>query len=281
MKNILNIAAYYFVTIDRLDERRQELIKICSDLSLKGSILLSHEGINLFLAGTHTAIDTFLNYITHSPSFEDLGLGAMPIKKSWSESQPFNRMLVKLKQEIIPLGMPEIQPAQHTAPTLSPQTLKEWLDAGRDDFILLDTRNDYEVRLGTFEKATILKDLQHFRDFPEACAKQLPVEAKHKPVVMFCTGGIRCEKASVALEQQGYQEVYQLEGGILNYFEQCGGAHYQGDCFVFDKRVALNPNLEETDAALCYGCLNPLTPAEQQSPAYDIGVSCPYCVDRL
>lgn len=281
MKDILNIAAYRFVAIDYLPERRKALAELCQELSLKGSILLSHEGINLFLAGTNTAIESFIDYISHDPFFADLELKSMPIKKSWSENQPFNRMLVKLKQEIIPLGKPEIQPACHTSPALAPQTLKEWLDAGRDDFILLDTRNDYEVRLGTFEKATILKDLQHFRDFPEACVNQLPKEAKHKPVVMFCTGGIRCEKASVALEQQGYTEVYQLEGGILNYFEQCGGAHYQGDCFVFDKRVALNPSLEETDAVLCYGCLNPLTPTEQQSPAYDIGISCPYCVDRL
>lgn len=278
MKNILNIAAYHFVSVDCLSERREALTELCQNLSLKGSILLSTEGINLFLAGTEDTITTFIDYINHDPLFADLNMASVHIKKSWSESQPFNRMLVKLKQEIIPLGMPEIQPREHTAPALPPQILKEWLDTGKD-FILLDTRNTYEKRLGTFEKATTL-DLQHFRDFPEACATQLPSEAKQKPVVMFCTGGIRCEKASVALEQQGYQEVYQLEGGILNYFEQCGGAHYQGDCFVFDKRVALNPRLEETDAALCYGCLNPLTLTEQQSPDYDIGVSCPYCVNQ-
>ncbi len=277
-KAILNIAAYRFVAVDQLPERREALSELCQNLNLKGSILLSTEGINLFLAGTEANITTFIRYLNEAPLFQALGMDSVPYKKSWSENQPFNRMLVKLKQEIIPLGLPEIQPSQHTAPALPPQLLKQWLDEGVE-FTLLDTRNDYEIRLGTFEKATVL-DLQHFRDFPSACAKQLPLEAKQKPLVMFCTGGIRCEKASVALEEQGYTQVYQLEGGILNYFEQCGGAHYTGDCFVFDKRVALDPNLEETKAALCYCCLNPLTEAEQQSPDYAIEVSCPYCVDR-
>lgn len=277
-KNILNIAAYRFVTIDQLPERRAALTELCQNLGLKGSILLSREGINLFLAGTEDNINAFIRYLNENPLFQPLGMNSVPYKKSWSVSQPFKRMLVKLKQEIIPLGLPEIQPSQHTAPALPPELLKQWLDEGVD-FTLLDTRNDYEIRLGTFEKATVL-DLQHFRDFPSACLAQLPEETKQKPLVMFCTGGIRCEKASVALEQQGYQQVYQLEGGILNYFERCGGAHYQGDCFVFDKRVALNPRLEETDAALCYRCLNPLTAEEQQSPDYVVDVSCPYCVKK-
>ncbi len=278
-KPVLNIAAYRFVSVDRLPERREALQVLCHNLALKGSILLSSEGINLFLAGSKSAITAFMDYLHQDPLFAELDMASTQYKQSWSESQPFNRMLVKLKQEIIPLGMPEIQPALHTAPTLSPHTLKEWLDNQRD-FILLDTRNDYEVRLGTFEKATTLDGLEHFRDFPMACIHQLPEEVKQKPLVMFCTGGIRCEKASVALEQQGYQEVYQLEGGILNYFEQCGGAHYRGDCFVFDKRVALDPHLEETAAILCYNCQNPLLPAEQQSPDYVIEVSCPYCVNK-
>jgi predicted sulfurtransferase len=277
-KTILNIAAYRFVAVDQLPERREALSVLCQNLSLKGSILLSTEGINLFLAGTEDNITAFITYLNEDLLFQPLGMANVTYKKSWSATQPFNRMLVKLKQEIIPLGLPEIQPSQHTAPALPPQLLKQWLDEGID-FTLLDTRNDYEIRLGTFEKATVL-DLQHFRDFPSACEAQLPEEAKHKPMVMFCTGGIRCEKASVALEQQGYTQVYQLEGGILNYFEHCGGAHYKGDCFVFDKRVALDPNLEETQAALCYRCLNPLTEAEQQSPDYIVDVSCPYCVDR-
>ncbi len=277
-KNILNIAAYRFVDVDQLPERREILSALCQNLCLKGSILLSAEGINLFLAGTEDNINTFISYLNGNPFFKPLGMAAATYKKSWSATQPFNRMLVKLKQEIIPLGLPEIRPSQHTAPALPPQLLKQWLDEGID-FTLLDTRNDYEIRLGTFEKATVL-DLQHFRDFPSACAAQLPEDAKQKPMVMFCTGGIRCEKASVALEEQGYTQVYQLEGGILNYFEQCGGAHYSGDCFVFDKRVALDPNLEETKAALCYRCLNPLTEAEQQSPDYVVDVSCPYCIDQ-
>lgn len=276
-ETILNIAAYRFVEIDNLDERRAALRDICAKLALKGTILLSEEGINLFLAGIESNIRQFMQYLYESPLFMPLEIIKTKFKESWSDAQPFNRMLVKLKKEIIPLGKPNIKPHEHTAPALPPEALKQWLDDGKD-FILLDTRNNYEVRLGTFKQAKTL-DLDHFRNFPEACQQQLPTDSKEKPVVMFCTGGIRCEKASVALEQQGFQQVYQLEGGILNYFEHCGGAHYQGDCFVFDQRVAVNPELVETDVEQCFMCLNPLTVEEQQNPSYVPGVSCPYCVE--
>ena len=276
-ETILNIAAYRFVEIDNLDERRTALRDICAKLALKGTILLSEEGINLFLAGIESNIRQFMQYLYESPLFMPLEIIKTKFKESWSDAQPFNRMLVKLKKEIIPLGKPNIKPHEHTAPALPPEALKQWLDDGKD-FILLDTRNNYEVRLGTFKQAKTL-DLDHFRNFPEACQQQLPTDSKEKPVVMFCTGGIRCEKASVALEQQGFQQVYQLEGGILNYFEHCGGAHYQGDCFVFDQRVAVNPELVETDVEQCFMCLNPLTVEEQQNPSYVPGVSCPYCVE--
>ncbi len=272
---ILNIAAYHFVDIDKLPERRQALRDTTVWLGLKGSILLSEEGINLFLAGTQSAIHEFIAYLHDDPLFIDLNMQHVVFKQSWSQEQPFSRMLVKLKKEIIPLGMLDIRPKQHTAPTISPHTLKQWLDEGRD-FTLLDTRNDYEVRVGTFDNAVTL-DLQQFRDFPQVCREQLPDEVKHKPLVMFCTGGIRCEKASVALEKQGHDEIYQLDGGILNYFEQCGGAHYHGECFVFDKRVALDPALAEAGTTQCYCCQNPLSIAEQQSPQYVPGQSCPYC----
>ena len=276
-ETILNIAAYRFVEIDNLDERRAALRDICAKLALKGTILLSEEGINLFLAGIESNIRQFMQYLYESPLFMPLEIIKTKFKESWSDAQPFNRMLVKLKKEIIPLGKPNIKPHEHTAPALPPEALKQWLDDGKD-FILLDTRNNYEVRLRTFKQAKTL-DLDHFRNFPEACQQQLPTDSKEKPVVMFCTGGIRCEKASVALEQQGFQQVYQLEGGILNYFEHCGGAHYQGDCFVFDQRVAVNPELVETDVEQCFMCLNPLTVEEQQNPSYVPGVSCPYCVE--
>ena len=276
MAHILNIAAYQFVDLDNLDQRRQALRDICAHLALKGSILLSKEGINLFLAGTEAAIRAFTDYLCTDPLFVALNMRDVTFKESWSDEQPFSRMLVKLKQEIIPLGDASIRPKAHTAPAISPEKLKAWLDEERD-FTLLDTRNDYEVRVGTFDAATVL-DLQNFRDFPESCADQLPDKTKDKPLVMFCTGGIRCEKASVALERQGYKEVYQLDGGILNYFEQCGGAHYQGDCFVFDKRVAVGADLAESNIVQCYLCQNPLSEAEQASTAYVAGVSCPYCI---
>ncbi|MCD6055610.1 MAG: protein yceA [Gammaproteobacteria bacterium] len=274
-KPVLNIAAYQFVAIDELVPKREALREKCNFLQLKGSILLSEEGINLFLAGCEEAIRTFLDYLYHNPLFKSLNLHKMAVKESWSQSQPFSRMLVKLKKEIIPLGKPGIKPHEHTAPVISPFDLKRWLDEGKD-FTLLDTRNDYEVRLGSFEKALVL-DLQHFRDFPEVCQTQLAEDTKVKPLVMFCTGGIRCEKASVVLEQQGFKEVYQLEGGILNYFEQCGGVHYRGECFVFDKRVAVDPALAETATVQCYRCQNPLSVAQQHSEWYVPNVSCPYC----
>jgi UPF0176 protein len=165
-------------------------------------------------------------------------------------------MLVKIKPEIIPLGISSIDPEAKPAPTISPQRLKAWLDEGRE-LVLLDTRNDYEVEYGTFEKAVKL-DLQHFRNFPDV-VRQLPSGFKDKPIVSFCTGGIRCEKAAPYLLEQGYKEVYQLAGGILQYFEECGDAHYKGDCYVFDKRVAVTPQLAPVNnIAQCSICSYPV-----------------------
>ena len=188
--------------------------------------------------------------------------------------QPFRRMLVRIKREIIAFGVPGIDPAKRTSPKLAPAQLKQWLDEGRK-LILYDTRNDYEVKLGTFRNALPI-GIQHFRQFPQA-ADRLPKELKQQPLVMFCTGGIRCEKAGPFLQQQGFEQVFQLEGGILKYFEDCGNAHYQGECFVFDQRVGLNAGLDETPSDQCYACLTPLTAEEQQDPRFVKGSSCPYC----
>ena len=234
----LNIATYKFVTLDNLPERRVQLLARCVALSLKGTILLATEGINLFLAGTETHINEFKAKLGDDPAFVDL-----IYKDSWSAEQPFGKLLVKIKQEIIPLGIPEVNPATNPAPRLSPQQLKEWLDAGRD-VLLLDTRNEFEVDHGTFTNAKHLS-INNFRHLPQAL-HQLGEEAKQKPIVTFCTGGIRCEKAAPYLLQQGFQEVYQLDGGILKYFEECGNAHYQGECFVFDERVTLDAELNPT-----------------------------------
>ena len=257
MTEFINIAAYKFVELNRLAERKSHLLPLCKSLELKGTILLSKEGINLFLAGKRERVDQLLMQLRSQPEFADL-----TFKESVSEYQPFTRMLVRLKKEIISMGVDAIQPAKTTSPKITAHELKQWLDEGRD-ITLLDTRNDYEVEIGTFEKAVPI-GIDHFRNFPRAAAK-LPETMRNKPVVMFCTGGIRCEKAGPLLEQNGFESVYQLDGGILKYFEECGGEHYRGDCFVFDKRVAVDPNLKETELEQCYACQAILSAEDQNS----------------
>lgn len=269
---ILNIAAYKFAELQGLPELRERLRAECRDAGLKGSILLSPEGINLFVAGEPVAVEQLLATLRSIP-----GLGNLAEKRSVSAEQPFNRMLVKIKQEIIAFGVEGINPARHTSPRITARQLKQWIDEGRE-FTLLDTRNTYEVKLGTFAGATTLP-IRHFRKFPEAVA-QLPDEMKDRPVVSFCTGGIRCEKAAPYLEMAGFREVLQLEGGILKYFEECGGAHWNGECFVFDKRVGVDPSLQETGSQLCFACQEPLTAEEVKDPRYVYERSCPYCFEE-
>jgi len=266
---ILNIAAYKFAELGGLLELRERLKTACRALELKGSILLSPEGINLFIAGERSSVEKLLVTLRSIS-----GLEALQEKRSESVEQPFNRMLVKIKQEIIAFGVDGINPARHTSPRLSAKELKRWLDDGRP-VTLLDTRNTYEVKLGTFTGAVTLP-IRHFRKFPEAI-KQLPESMKEAPVVSFCTGGIRCEKAAPFLEMAGFRDVYQLEGGILKYFEECGGAHWDGECFVFDKRVGVDPALQETRSQLCFACTEPLTEEEVKDPRYVYEKSCPYC----
>lgn len=267
--SIVNIAAYRFAQLGALPALRAELLALCRANQLRGTILLSAEGINLFIAGESTGVEALLTRLRLIP-----GLGQLEAKYSQTAHQPFRRMLVRLKREIIAFGVPGIDPARRTSPKLSPQQLKAWLDEGRP-LTLLDTRNDYEVKLGTFENA-LTAGVDHFRDFPAAVAK-LPAELKDQTIVLFCTGGIRCEKAGPYMESQGFSNVLQLEGGILKYFEDCGGAHYRGECFVFDQRVGVDPALHESDAAQCFKCLSPLTAEEQLDTRYVAGRSCPWC----
>lgn len=269
---ILNAAAYKFAELRDLPELRERLKGECVARALKGTILLSPEGINLFIAGERTAVESLVSTIRAIP-----GLETLEAKLSESDEQPFNRMLVKLKNEIIAFGVEGINPARHTSPRLPAKELKRWLDEGRP-VTLLDTRNTYEVKLGTFAGAVTLP-IRHFRKFP-AAVDGLPEELKQAPVVSFCTGGIRCEKAAPYLERAGFREVYQLEGGILKYFEECGGAHWEGECFVFDKRVGVDPALQETGSQLCFACQEPLTAEEVKDPRYQYEVSCPYCYDE-
>ena len=268
-RSIVNIAAYRFAPLQELQALRAELLAFCGAKNLRGTILLSTEGINLFVAGEADSIELLLVRLRAIPGLEPLAA-----KYSYTADQPFRRMLVRIKREIIAFGVPGIDPAKRTSPKLAPTQLKAWLDEGRK-ITLLDTRNDYEVKLGTFENA-LPAGVDHFRDFPAAVAK-LPEEMKDETIVMFCTGGIRCEKAGPYMESQGFRNVLQLDGGILKYFEECGGAHYKGDCFVFDQRVGVDASLQASDAAQCFACLSPLTAEEQSDARYVPGQSCPWC----
>jgi RluA family pseudouridine synthase len=265
----VNIAAYKFVPLDDLPARRVALRRFCESLDLKGTILLSPEGINLFLSGTAQNIDRFVDHLHGMPEFSDL-----EVKKSPGEHQPFRRMLVRLKKEIITMGVDGIDPARNPSPKISAQQLAEWYRQGKA-FHVLDTRNDYEVEVGTFQNAVDL-GIESFRQFPDAI-RRLPEQWKQEPVVMFCTGGIRCEKAGPLMQREGFEQVFQLDGGILKYFEACHGEFYNGDCFVFDKRVAVNPELNETEAGLCYACQAVLTTEDQQHPHYYPPHCCPHC----
>jgi UPF0176 protein len=266
---VLNVAIYKFARLTGLLERRERLRMLCKRLTLRGTILISQEGINLFVAGERASVRQLIANLEADPE-----IGTLTVKESFSDYQPFSRMLVKIKQEIIAFGVSGIDPVDRPAPKITPHELKSWLDEGKS-CVLLDVRNDYEVKLGTFENAVPI-GVDHFRYFPEAVGK-LPDEMKSAPIVMFCTGGIRCEKAGPYMQQQGFQNIFQLEGGILKYFEDCGQDHFQGECFVFDKRVALDANLQETPTTICFACQHPLSADEQQSPDYVIGVRCQYC----
>ncbi|MBA4147582.1 MAG: pseudouridine synthase [Verrucomicrobia bacterium] len=269
MPKFSNIAAYKFAPLSELRSLRSRLLALCKSWELKGTILLSVEGINLFAAGAPEKIELLLAELRTIPGLENF-----EVKVSESDHQPFNRMLVRLKKEIIAFGVEGIDPAKRTSPKLSATTLKQWLDDGKP-VTLLDTRNDYEVKLGTFRNALPI-GIDHFKSFPDAVRK-LPEEMKDQPIVMFCTGGIRCEKAGPFMEREGFKNIFQLEGGILKYFEECGGAHYDGECFVFDQRVGVDPSLHETDSDQCFNCQTPLTKEEQVDSRFVPGRSCAYC----
>ena len=273
MSSFTNISTYKFTPLDDLPPLRGRLLTLCQARELKGTILLSPEGINVFVAGSRESVDALLAELRILPGLADLAP-----KESASDTQPFNRMLVKIKKEIIAFGVEGIDPARRPTAKLPARTLKQWLDEGRT-ITLLDTRNDYEVRMGTFRGA-VPAGIGHFREFPKVIEK-LPEELKQMPVVMFCTGGIRCEKAGPFLESAGFQNVLQLDGGILKYFEECGGAHYEGECFVFDRRVGVDPELRETSSKMCFACQMPLTFEEQRHPHYVQGESCPHCFGKM
>ncbi|MHB1084645.1 MAG: sulfurtransferase [Thiobacillus sp.] len=239
--SVVNISCYKFVTLIDREALKADLTARCLALGLKGTILLAPEGINVFLAGTREAIDAIVTVLRADPRFADL----QP-KESLSAEPPFRRMRVRLKKEIITMKHPLIRPETGRAPSVAAATLKKWLDRGTDDegrpVVMLDTRNDYEVAEGSFENAVDYR-IGVFSEFPPRLAEH-QADYAGKTVVSFCTGGIRCEKAAIHMQAVGIERVYQLEGGILKYFEEVGGAHYRGDCFVFDERAAVREDLQ-------------------------------------
>jgi UPF0176 protein len=271
-ENIVNIAGYRFIDLDDRDELRQPFRYVCEKLNLKGTILLSKNGINFFLAGKQDSIDSYIEFLESDDRF--IGI---PLKISYTDYQPFRRMLVRLKKEIIALGMDEIRPLDYTGENIKPLEFKKILD-NDEEVIIVDTRNEYETRVGVFENAIDL-NLSTFKDFPKAI-QNLPEEYKKKQIVMYCTGGIRCEKASVVMMNAGFENVKQLEGGILGYFEETDGSYWKGDCFVFDQRVAVDTDLNETEYSMCFACREPLTREQRRSSNYKLDSYCPYCVEK-
>jgi len=266
--SITNLSGYIFTVLD--PERIQHIIKEKGDsLGIKGTVLLSREGINTFFAGDEENAHSFAEFL-----FGEIKIPRFELKKSFSDYVPFARFLVKIKKEIISTGRDDLNPTLDQAPYIEAQELKQWYESQKE-FIILDTRNDYEIKLGKFKNAQDL-NVSTFRKFI-AKANSIPSEWKKKPVVTYCTGGIRCEKAALLLKKEGFENVKQLQGGILKYFEECGNTHFEGECFVFDKRIGVNAHLLETDTTQCYACRSPLLPEDVESEYFIYEISCPYC----
>jgi UPF0176 protein len=267
-------ALYKFVRLENFEALRTPLLAKMTSLDIKGTLLLASEGINGTIAGTKTAIEQVLNFLA-----QDANLNEFSYKLSYTDENPFHRTKVKLKKEIVTMGVEGIDPNQVVGTYVKP---KDWNALISDPQVLLvDTRNDYEVEIGTFEGA-LNPDTETFREFPQYVKDNLD-KTKHKKVAMFCTGGIRCEKSTAYLKEQGFEEVYHLEGGILKYLEEVPSEQtmWQGECFVFDGRVAVNHDLEQGQYDQCFACRFPLTEPEKQSEHYIKGVSCHRCHDKI
>ncbi len=266
-------ALYRFAPLDDYRALREPLLELCLQHDVRGSLLLAAEGINGTIAGSRAAIDAVLAWLRRDPR-----LAGLEHKESLDESQPFRRMKVKLKREIVTLGIDGIDPNREVGTYVEPC---DWNAIISDpDVLLLDTRNDYEVAIGTFEGA-VNPDTETFREFPDFVRAIDP--AKQRKVAMFCTGGIRCEKASAYMLQQGFAEVFHLKGGILKYLEEVPEEQslWRGECFVFDNRVTVDHSLRKGSYDLCHGCGWPVDDGARQSPLYEEGVSCPHCADTL
>jgi len=272
--DIIVAAMYKFVSLPDFHDIREPLLDFCIQQGIKGTLLLASEGINGTVAGSRQAIDALLAYLK-----KDERLADIDHKESIDASYPFYRMKVKLKKEIVTMGVTGIDPNKVVGTYVEPQNWNALISD--PDVVLVDTRNDYEFDIGTFEGA-LNPDTESFREFPQYVKDNLDPE-KNKKVAMFCTGGIRCEKSTAYLKEQGFDEVYHLKGGILKYLEEVPEEQsmWQGECFVFDNRVAVNHKLEKGQYDQCHGCRHPITEEDKKSEFYEPGVTCPHCYDRL
>ncbi|MEM8694645.1 MAG: rhodanese-related sulfurtransferase [Pseudomonadota bacterium] len=270
-------ALYRFTSLDNRDAMREDLLSVCDASGVKGTILLAAEGINGTIAGSPKGIETALAHIRTLPGCADI-----EVKYSGASKMPFYRMKVRLKREIVTMGEPGIDPVGDVGVYVAPE---DWNALIADpDTILIDTRNDYEVAAGTFANAIDPKT-PSFRDFPAWFRDNrdaLLAGREESRVAMFCTGGIRCEKATALLKAEGIDQVYHLKGGILKYLETVDPAdsRWEGECFVFDERVTVTHGLEQGSHVLCRACRMPVGPAGQASPYYVEGISCPACYER-
>lgn len=270
MAEIVVCALYKFVTLDDFQAKKQPLLDFMLKNEIRGTLLLAKEGINGTVAGSRDAINALLDYLRQDPRLAEISY-----KESYTDSSPFMRSRVKLKNEIVTMGVEGIDPKRVVGTYVKPTEWNQLISA--PDVLLVDTRNDYEVQVGTFKNAVNPKT-DSFREFPEYVKSHLDPN-KHKKVAMFCTGGIRCEKSTAYLKEQGFEEVYHLEGGILKYLEEVPAEQslWEGECFVFDDRVTVNHQLEKGDYDQCHACRLPITEEDKQSPLYLKGVSCPHC----
>ncbi|MCP5160850.1 MAG: rhodanese-related sulfurtransferase [Hahellaceae bacterium] len=274
MSHIVVAALYKFVRLDNFEAIRQPLLDTMTQNQVKGTLLLANEGINGTVAGPRTGIDALLNWLRTDARLADINT-----KESYTDTHPFNRTKVKLKKEIVTMGVEGIDPRRVVGTYVKPA---DWNTLIADpEVVLVDTRNDYEYQVGTFEGA-INPKTESFREFPDYVKNHLD-PAKHKKVAMFCTGGIRCEKSTAYLKEQGFDEVYHLEGGILKYLEDVPkeATRWQGECFVFDDRITVDHDLNKGHYDQCHGCRLPITEADKSSPLYMKGVSCPHCYSKL
>lgn len=274
MSDYVVAALYRFVTLEDYHELREPLLDLCREQGVKGTLLLANEGINGTIAGTREGIDAVLDYLRADPR-----LAQLEHKESLDQGMPFYRMKVKLKKEIVTMGVEGIDPNQVVGTYVKPA---DWNELINDpDVLLIDTRNDYECEIGTF-KGAVDPHTASFREFPGYVRENIDPK-KQKKVAMFCTGGIRCEKASAFMLQEGFEKVYHLQGGILKYLEEVPAreSSWEGECYVFDNRVAVNHDLEKGSYDLCHGCRLPITEEDKQSDKFRVGICCPRCHDRL